>query len=315
MDTIHIEGCIGWDVTPTEVRAQLQGAGDVEVQVHSPGGFLHDGIAIHNALLDHRRAGHRVTARVVGLAASAASYIVLAAEQITAARNAVVMIHNPHVLALGDHRALAKSAQVLEAAASLMADGYAARLGGVESARALMDAETWWHGEEIVTAGFADALDAPLEEEPAASKQQEVARGQFAVAAMLDGLKQQSEPLERLAALLPSVKSSPDQTAAERAAVAERERIQAVLSQRVPGHEALLERLAFDGKTTGPEAAAAVLAAEQRLRERHLASIEAAPGPVCAILSPHHADPTPAAPQAANWESVLAKMRPIGSRS
>lgn len=307
MTPIHIEGCIGWDITPADVRAQLQGAGDVELQVHSPGGFLHDALAIHNALLDHRRAGHRVSARVTGLAASAASYIVTAAEVVTAARNAVVMIHNPHVLALGDHRALAKSAQVLEAAAGLLADGYALRLGGAESAHALMDAETWWHGEEIVSAGFADALDPPLEADPASqSRSQAMAHGQFAVSAMLDGLKNHPEPLDRLAALLPSSKTPPAQSAAELAAAAESQRIQAVLSLHAPGHEALLRELAFDGHTTGPEAAAAVLAADNALRQRYLNSWDEAPAPVCAALPPDHGKPS--APPAANWESVLTKM-------
>lgn len=69
-------------------------------------------------------------------------------------------------------------------------------------------------------------------------------------------------------------------------AAAERERIQSVRAQHIPGHEALIEQLAFDGKTTGPEAAVAVLAAEKALRQHHLAAQSAAPGPVDATLPP-----------------------------
>jgi ATP-dependent protease ClpP protease subunit len=310
MKVITLEGVVGLDITPAEIRAQLQAAGDVELQVHSPGGFLHDGIALHNVIADHRRAGHHVTARLIGLAASAASYMVLAADTIRAAPNSVVMIHNPHVLTIGDHRALAKTANMLSAAAGLMADGYAARLGITpEAARALMDGETWWHGEEIAAAGFADQLEAPLETtEAPAGKEQAVARGRFAVSAMLDAIKAQPEPLDRLAALV----SGPQAPAnvAERAAAAERERIQAVRAQLIPGHEALIEQLAFDGKTTGPEAAAAVLAAERRLRDGYLASMASAPAPVSAALPPgEHPTQPPARSNPSAWNTFFADLK------
>ena len=73
-------------------------------------------------------------------------------------------------------------------------------------------------------------------------------------------------------------------------ATAERERIQSVLSQEIPGHTAIIQRLAFDGKTTGPEAAVQVLAAEKTLRVQHQQAQAAAPAPVDAALPP---DPQP----------------------
>lgn len=265
MTPIPIEGIIGLDITPANVRAQLAGAGDIEIQVHSPGGFLHDGIAIHNLLLDHRRAGHRVTARITSLAASAASYVLLAAESISAAANATVMIHNPHMIALGDHRALAKSAQLLAAAAGLMAEGYAARLGvEQDAARALMDAETWWHGQEIVDAGLAQALESPVADEPTGRKQA-VARGQLAVTAMLESVKSHPEPLDRLAALLPTPERPPMSHATPpnttQAIEAERARLLGIL-ELPEARERQAAALAL-AKTPGmtPEAAAAVLAA------------------------------------------------------
>jgi len=63
-------------------------------------------------------------------------------------------------------------------------------------------------------------------------------------------------------------------------ATAERQRIRDVLAQALPGHEALIQTLAFDGKTTGPEAASAVLAAERKAREAKLCAMkEDAPEP------------------------------------
>ncbi len=183
-----------------------------------------------------------------------------------------------------------------------------------------MDTETWWHGSEIVAAGFAAALDPPpAAAQPELTKPQALARGQFRVHAMLDALKSQPEPLERLAALLPPSAAVDDGAhvmaqAVERAMIAERARIQAVRCQCIPGHEALIEQLAFDGKTTGPEAAAAVLAAEQRLRMVHQAAIASAPPAVAAILPPP-LDPVP--PPATNWDGVVRRMarRPADARA
>ena len=63
--------------------------------------------------------------------------------------------------------------------------------------------------------------------------------------------------------LLETIRTDAKQEGAEK----ERERIQSVLAQSMPGHEALIKKLAFDGKTTGPETAVQILAAEKKIRE------------------------------------------------
>ena len=73
-------------------------------------------------------------------------------------------------------------------------------------------------------------------------------------------------------------------------ATAERARIQAVREQLIPGHEALIERLAMDGQTTGPEAAVAVLAAERTLRIAAQQALGAAPKAVNAANPPEAKD-------------------------
>jgi signal peptide peptidase SppA len=77
-------------------------------------------------------------------------------------------------------------------------------------------------------------------------------------------------------------------------ATQERERIQAVRAQTLPGHEALIDQLAFDGQTSGPEAAAAVLAAERSLRQ---AAVQAhhrdAPAPAPASAAPNDTQAEP----------------------
>jgi len=79
--------------------------------------------------------------------------------------------------------------------------------------------------------------------------------------------------------------------ARKEAAQHERERIQAVEAQALPGHEGLIAELKFDAKTTGPEAAQRVLTAEKAARERRLANLKSdAPPPVPAAAAPPPAD-------------------------
>jgi len=92
-------------------------------------------------------------------------------------------------------------------------------------------------------------------------------------------------------------------------AAAERGRIQAVREQSMPGHEKLIEALAFDGKTTGPEAAVQVLAAERtRLSSQAQARHDDAPAPVRQAAAPEAEDAAPA-PQSA--ESTLANAQSV----
>jgi hypothetical protein len=91
-------------------------------------------------------------------------------------------------------------------------------------------------------------------------------------------------------------------------AESERTRIQGVRAQSIPGHEALIERLAFDGTTTGPEAAVQILAAEKALRQHHADAQAAAAPPVAAVLPPDTAATAQPAPEKAAV-SILANYR------
>lgn len=86
-------------------------------------------------------------------------------------------------------------------------------------------------------------------------------------------------------------------------ATAERQRIQDVMAQALPGHEALVQTLAFDGKTTGPEAASAVLAAERKTRETKLGAMkEDAPPPATPAVESGSAAPRGEDAWKAEWE-------------
>jgi ATP-dependent protease ClpP protease subunit len=204
MAQIQLDGIVGLDVLASDVRDQLNEANGepVELLVNSAGGVVYEGLAIYNAIRDYARAGNEVTARVVGLAASMSTYIPLAANRVTVEDNAVWMIHNPRVLAIGDQNDLQKAARTLEGLANVLANAYARKSGQEkDQIRSQMDEETWMFGQEIVDAGFADDIEAAGDGEEDKESAVAVARTQFEH--MKDRIqKEQAEDVDQAAAML-----------------------------------------------------------------------------------------------------------------
>lgn len=149
-----------WDegVTAKRISAALRSIGerDVVVNINSPGGDVFEGLAIYSLLREHKA---KVTVRVLGLAASAASVIAMAGDEVQIARAGFLMIHNTWVVAAGDRNALRETADMLEPFDGALADIYAARAGAdLAEIRAMLDKETWLGGSDAVAQGFADAL-------------------------------------------------------------------------------------------------------------------------------------------------------------
>ncbi len=158
MKTIAISGVIGWDVIPDDIRAKLEEAGgeDITVEVSSPGGFVTDGLEIFNLIKNYK--GNKTTL-LMGMAASMASYIVLAGDKVVAEDNAIFMVHNVWGFAVGDHRELRKSADVQEGMTRLLSKAYIRKTGKTEEEiRNMMDEETYLFGDEILDAGFVDEV-------------------------------------------------------------------------------------------------------------------------------------------------------------
>ena len=164
-------GASWWDgenaFSAKEVIEALAGlAGDITVRINSGGGSAWDGIAIHNALKAHKG---RVTVRVDGVAASAASVILMAGAEIVCPANASIMIHNAATLAWGNKAEIEKTRAMLEKLDGQMAELYAERSGQTPKAIAeMMDAETWMTGAEAVAKGFAERTTTEDPAEPAA---------------------------------------------------------------------------------------------------------------------------------------------------
>lgn len=160
---ITIYGDIGEEVRAASVADQLRAMSgrDLRVRINSGGGSVFEGVAIYNALANHKG---RVTVTIDGIAASIASYIAMAAERIEIAENAMVMIHDPFTLGGGNARDLRQSAERLDRVADAMLRGYAAKSQqSPEAVRQIMEAETWYTATEAVEAGFADEVTGALD--------------------------------------------------------------------------------------------------------------------------------------------------------
>jgi len=153
------EGFFTDGVTAKSFQKDLAGLGKVStinLRINSPGGNVFDGLTIYNQLKAHPA---RIVVDVDGLAASIASLIAMAGDEIRMAGNSMMMIHNPHSMAMGDANEMRRTAALLDQIKGNLADTYAARTGmDLGTLNAWMDSETWLTAAEAVQYGFADAV-------------------------------------------------------------------------------------------------------------------------------------------------------------
>ena len=129
---------------------------DITVNVNSPGGDFFEGTTIYNLLREYEGA---VNIKVLGVAASAASIIAMAADELKIAKSASIMIHNAWGLVIGNQHDLRQAADTFSVFDESMGAVYADRTGlPMSEIAALMDDETFLSGEKAVNLGFADAF-------------------------------------------------------------------------------------------------------------------------------------------------------------
>lgn len=132
------------------------GAQDITVNINSPGGDFFEGVAIYNLLRQHQA---KVTVNVMGLAASAASIIAMAGDDINMGEGSFLMIHNAWCMAIGNRHDMQAAAEQLAPFDAAMAEVYAARAGiTVKAAAKLMDAESWIGATQAIADGFATGM-------------------------------------------------------------------------------------------------------------------------------------------------------------
>lgn len=159
---VMIYGVVGdeWDgLDAKSVINGIKALGNVDtitLRINSGGGYVYEGLAIFNYLQAHAA---RKVVHIDGIAASMASVIAMIGDEIHIPANALMMIHNPWNLAIGDASAMRKEADNLDRVKASIIAIYAARTGKSEAELSqLMDAETWMRGQEAVDAGFATTV-------------------------------------------------------------------------------------------------------------------------------------------------------------
>ena len=153
---IILYGDIGFDITAKEFSDELKALGDVSeitVRINSFGGDVFDGVAIYSRLID---SGAKIVVFIDGIAASAASVIAMAGNEIHIGEAAFIMIHDARTLTMGEAADLRKTADRLDAVNEQMAGIYQRRTGlEMAKIRQMMADETEFNAEQAVEFGFA----------------------------------------------------------------------------------------------------------------------------------------------------------------
>ncbi|WP_427340642.1 head maturation protease, ClpP-related [Caloranaerobacter sp. DY30410] len=150
----------GDEVTPKDFKKELDNLGDIDtlnVYINSPGGDVFAGQAIHSMLKRHKA---HVNVYIDGLAASIASVVAMAGDKVIMPKNAMMMIHNPWTIAIGNAEDFRKLADDLDQIRESIVEAYKRKtILDEDKIKELMDNETWLTAEECKEYGFADELE------------------------------------------------------------------------------------------------------------------------------------------------------------
>lgn len=170
--TLRLEGPIdeesfwGDEITAQMFRDELNaGEGDVTVWINSPGGNVFAAAEIYTMLKDYKGS---ITVKIDAIAASAASVVAMAGDTVQMSPVAMLMIHDPSTVAMGNTKDMEKAIEVLNEVKESIINAYASK-SGLSHARIanLMSNETWMNAKKAVELGFADEiLFSKKEDEP-----------------------------------------------------------------------------------------------------------------------------------------------------
>lgn len=161
--TLYLDGVIaeetwfGDEVTPKQFKAELMDdVCDITVWINSPGGDVFAVSQIYNMLMDYKG---KVTVKIDGIAASAASVIAMAGSEVLMSPVSMMMIHNPMTIAFGDSAEMGRAITMLDEVKESIINAYELKTGLARSKLAkLMDAESWFNAKKAIELGFADAI-------------------------------------------------------------------------------------------------------------------------------------------------------------
>lgn len=154
---ISDETWYGDEVTPQLFKDELNaGSGNITVWINSPGGDVFAAAQIYNMLRDYKGS---VTVKIDGIAASAASVIAMAGDTVYVSPVAMIMIHNPATIAVGEAKDMERASAMLGEVKESILNAYEEKthLARGKLSR-MMDDETWFNAKKAVELGFADKL-------------------------------------------------------------------------------------------------------------------------------------------------------------
>lgn len=169
---ISDETWYGDEVTPQLFKDELNAdSGDITVWINSPGGDVFAAAQIYNMLRDYK--GH-VTVKIDGLAASAASVIAVAGDTVLVSPVAMMMIHNPATIAMGNTKDMEAAIAMLNEVKESILNAYVDKTGlSRNKLSKMMDDETWFNAKKAVELGFADKVLFAAEEKKKPEENQE----------------------------------------------------------------------------------------------------------------------------------------------
>ena len=161
--TLYLNGVIseetwwGDEVTPKMFKDELlAGTGDIMVWINSPGGDVFAAAQIYNMLMEYTG---KVTVKIDGLAASAASVIAMAGGDVYMSPVSMLMIHNPSTIAIGDSEEMLRAKALLDEVKESIINAYELKTGLSRTKLShLMDAESWMNANKALELGFADKI-------------------------------------------------------------------------------------------------------------------------------------------------------------
>lgn len=155
--TIADESWYDDDVTPQLFKNDLYAeSGDVTVWLNSPGGDCVAAAQIYNMLKEYPGS---ITIKIDGIAASAASLIAMAGDEVLMSPVSMMMIHNPMTAAIGNADEMQKAAAMLDEVKDSIINAYELKTGLTRAKLShLMDDETWMNAVTAVELGFADGI-------------------------------------------------------------------------------------------------------------------------------------------------------------
>ena len=144
-------------VTPRQFREELYAEeGDVTVYINSPGGNVFAAAEVYTMIRDYPG---NVTVKIDAIAASAASVVAMAGDRVMMSPVAMLMIHDPMTIAMGNTRAMEKAITSLNEVKESLVNAYVAKTGLSRNKVAkLLSDETWLNARKAVELGFADEI-------------------------------------------------------------------------------------------------------------------------------------------------------------